>query len=87
MDSLIMFRTRLMSAVLASVISSSLGLAPAASATEGDAAERGAAFSNSSRPAAPLARMPRSGALTRSHTRPAGSATALRYFTTVMDTT
>jgi hypothetical protein len=44
MDSLIMFRTRLMSAVLASVISSSLGLAPAASATEGDAAERGAAF-------------------------------------------
>jgi hypothetical protein len=44
MDSLIMFRTRLMSAVLASVISSSLGLAPPASATEGDAAERGAAF-------------------------------------------
>jgi hypothetical protein len=43
MDSLIMFCTRLMSAVLAGVISSSLGLAPPASATEGDAAERGAA--------------------------------------------
>ena len=43
MDSLIMFRTRLMSAVLASVISSFLGLAPPASATEGLSAERGAA--------------------------------------------
>jgi hypothetical protein len=87
MDSLIMFRTRLMSAVLASVISSSLGLAPAASATEGDAAERGAAFLQLVQACGTLARMPRSGALTRSHTRPAGSATALRYFTTVMDTT
>ena len=43
MDSLIMFRTRLMSAVLVGVISSFLGLAPPASATEGDAAARGAA--------------------------------------------
>ena len=43
MDRLIMFRTRLMSAVLASVISSFLGLAPPASATEGHSAERGAA--------------------------------------------
>ena len=43
MDSPIMFRTRLMCAVLAGVIGSSLGLAPAASATEGDAGERGAA--------------------------------------------
>ena len=38
-----MFRTRLMSAVLAGVISSFLGLAPPASATEGDAAARGTA--------------------------------------------
>ena len=65
MDSLIMFRTRLVSAALAAVISSSLGLAPPAGATEGDAAERGAA----------------------SHTRPAASDTALRYFTTAMVTT
>ena len=43
MDRLIMFRTRLMSAVLVGVISSFLGLAPPASATEGDAAARGAA--------------------------------------------
>ena len=43
MDRLIMFRTRLMSAVLAGVISVSLGPAPSASATEGDAAERGEA--------------------------------------------
>ena len=43
MDSLIMFLNRLMSVVLAGAISSSLGLAPPASATEGHAAERGAA--------------------------------------------
>jgi len=43
MDRLIMFRTRLMSAVLAGVTSSFLGLAPPARATEGDAAARVAA--------------------------------------------
>ena len=44
MDTLIVFRTRLMSAVLASAIISSLGLALTASATESDATERGAAL-------------------------------------------
>jgi hypothetical protein len=43
MDTLIVFRTRLMSVLLAGVISSSLGLALPASATDGDAAERGTA--------------------------------------------
>jgi hypothetical protein len=43
MDSLVTFRIRVVSVVLAGVISSSLGLAPPASATEGDAAERGGA--------------------------------------------
>jgi hypothetical protein len=86
MDSLIMFRTRLMSAVLVGVISSFLGLAPPASATQGDAAARGAASLQLAH-AAPLARTPRSGAPTRSHTRPAASDTARRYFTTAMDTT
>ena len=44
MDSLIMCRAHLMSAVLASAIISSLGLALTASATESDATERGAAL-------------------------------------------
>ena len=43
MDTLIVFRTRLMSVLLAGVISSSLGLALPASATDGDAAELGTA--------------------------------------------
>jgi hypothetical protein len=44
MDTAIAFHARLMSAVLGGVISSSLGLALPASATEQDAAERAAAF-------------------------------------------
>ena len=43
MDSPIMFRTRLMSAVIAGVIGPSLGLVLPVSATDVDAAERGAA--------------------------------------------
>ena len=44
MDSPIMFRTRLMCAVIAGVIGSSLGLVLPVSATDVDAAERGAAL-------------------------------------------
>lgn len=86
MDNPIMFRTRLMSVLIASVIGSSFGnvlrrvrrtVTPKA----------GQDPFNLPRPAAPTGRTPRSAAPTKSHTRPPASATALRYFTTVMGIT